>query len=130
MVALGVISKLATVDSSIMRGWTPSEMAYRIPVDNWLGYSEILDKSPISTKAITSATVYTIGDFIAQRTEGSSMGELDRPRMLRSLLAGLIGHGPLSHVWYQVSENFFDNVLHLTEWWSVFPKVAIDQTTW
>ena len=57
-------------------------MAVRIPVDNWFGYSEILDQSPLSTKAITSATVYTIGDLIAQRTEGSSMGELDRVSLI------------------------------------------------
>lgn len=81
-----------------MRGWSVEEMAVRIPVDNWYSYSSILDKSPIQTKAITSATVYSIGDFIAQRTEGRNMGEIDRPRLLRSLLAGLIGHGPMSHV--------------------------------
>ena len=113
-----------------MRGWTASEMAVRIPVDNWLSYSEVLDKSPLSTKAVTSATVYTIGDFIAQRVEGLGMGELDRPRLLRSLLAGLIGHGPLSHLWYNWSEDIFEHVFHWTEWWGIFPKVIVDQTTW
>merc|ERR1712232_384338 len=108
-----VLSKLVTVDASITRG-----------------YSEILDKSPLSTKAITSATVYTIGDLIAQRTEGLSMGELDRPRVLRSLLAGLIGHGPLSHLWYDWSKNIFENTLHWTQWWSFIPKVMVDQATW
>lgn len=54
--------------------------------------------APIQTKAVTSATVYTIGDIIAQRTEGVEIGELDRGRIGRSLAAGLIGHGPLSHV--------------------------------
>lgn len=125
-----VLSKLVTVDASITRGWTAGEMAVRIPVDNWFGYSEILDQSPLSTKAITSATVYTIGDLIAQRTEGFSMGELDRPRILRSLLAGLIGHGPLSHLWYDWSDGIFEDVLHWTQWWSFIPKVMVDQTTW
>lgn len=125
-----VLSKLVTVDASITRGWTAGEMAVRIPVDNWFGYSEILNQSPLSTKAITSATVYTIGDLIAQRTEGLSMGELDRPRILRSLLAGLIGHGPLSHLWYDWSEGIFEDVLHWTQWWSFIPKVMVDQTTW
>lgn len=82
---------MATVDADIMRGWSVDEMAVRIPVDNWNSYSSVLSSSPVQTKAITSATVYTIGDFIAQRTEGLSMGEIDRPRILRSLLAGLIG---------------------------------------
>ena len=32
-------------------------------------YCAMLEESPIFTKAMTSATVYTIGDMIAQRTE-------------------------------------------------------------
>lgn len=130
LVSLTVLNQLIMVDADIMRGWTATEMAVRIPVDNWFSYSEVLDNSPLSTKAVTSATVYTIGDFIAQRTQGISMSELDRPRMLRSLLAGLIGHGPLSHLWYGWSENIFENVFHWNQWWGIFPKVFVDQTTW
>lgn len=130
VMSIAVLSKLATVDSGMMRGWTAAEMAVRIPVDNFMGYSSILAQAPISTKAVTSATVYTIGDFISQRTEGTEIGDIDRGRILRSLLAGLIGHGPLSHVWYDLSEDVFNNVLHLTEWWSFIPKVAVDQTLW
>lgn len=131
MIVLAVLNNVATVDSSIMRGWSAEEMAVRIPVDNWISYNAVLERSPVATKAITSATVYTIGDFIAQRTEGTDMGQLDRTRLLRSLLAGLIGHGPLSHIWYNFSEQLFDQTLHLNDvWWGLFPKVLIDQTTW
>mmetsp|Transcript_6334 Transcript_6334/g.5946 ORF Transcript_6334/g.5946 Transcript_6334/m.5946 type:complete len:369 (-) Transcript_6334:134-1240(-) len=130
VIGVVVLSRLASVDVGMMRGWTAAEMTVRIPVDNWLSYSAVLNNSPISTKAVTSATVYTIGDFIAQRTEGLSMGELDRPRILRSLLAGLIGHGPLSHIWFESNEWLFNNVLHWTEWWSFIPKIVLDQTTW
>jgi len=130
IVSVAALSKLATVDAGLMRGWTPAEMAMRIPIDNWNGYSAVLEDAPVSTKAITSATVYAIGDIVSQRTEGKEMGELDRLRIVRSLLAGLIGHGPLSHIWYDVSENLFDQVLHWTEWWSFLPKVALDQLTW
>ena len=131
LVALGLLNQFATVDASIMRGWSAGEMAIRIPFDNWNSYSAVLSSSPIQTKAITSATVYTIGDFIAQRTEGLSMGEIDRPRILRSLLAGLLGHGPMSHVWYGVSEHLFQDVLHLpSDIWGTAAKVAIDQTLW
>ena len=130
LVAVLALSKLATVDMGMMRGWTAAEMAVRIPVDNWASYESILHAAPISTKAVTSATVYTIGDIIAQRTEGKSYGDLDRWRVLRSLLAGCIGHGPLSHVWYDWSEDVFTEQFHWTEWWSFFPKVAIDQLTW
>jgi len=44
--------------------------------------------------------------------------------------AGLLGHGPLSHVWYNVCDGLFDNVLHMTAWWVFFPKVLLDQLTW
>ena len=125
-----VLSRLATVDMGITRGWTAAEMAVRIPVDNWLGYTNVLENSPVSTKAVTSATVYTIGDLISQRTQGTSMEELDRPRILRSLLAGLIGHGPMSHVWYDVSEYWFNDVFGWTAWWGFIPKVIVDQALW
>jgi len=130
LVALAVLNQVVTINSTIVRGWSLEEMALRIPVDNWNSYSAVLASSPIETKAITSATVYTIGDFIAQRTEGKEMGELDRPRLGRSLIAGLIGHGPMSHIWYGVSENLF-NFLHLsTDILGTGAKVAIDQTLW
>jgi len=130
LITTAVLSKVATVDSGMMRGWTAAEMALRIPIDNFNGYSSILESAPVSTKAFTSATVYAIGDFISQKTEGKDIGDLDRGRIIRSTLAGLIGHGPLSHVWYNVSEDFFEEVLRWTEWWSFFPKVVIDQILW
>lgn len=84
------------------------------------GYDEVLEAFPITTKALTSATVYTIGDIIAQRSEGAK--RLDKWRIVRSLLAGLIGHGPLSHIWYNLNEDLFQHWLGWTAWWVVFPK--------
>lgn len=125
-----VVFEVLSVDVGITRGWSAEEIAYRVPLDNWNSYNAILATAPIQTKAITSATVYAIGDTIAQRTEGAEIGELDRGRIVRSLTAGLVGHGPFSHYWYQISEDFFSNVLMWTEWWSFIPKVVIDQTLW
>lgn len=71
-----------------------------------------------------------IGDVIAQNTEGKSVHEIDRMRILRSLVAGLVGHGPLSHLWYNISESCFTDVLHWTEWWSFLPKILVDQAVW
>lgn len=130
IISISVLNSVATVDAGMMRGWSTEEMAVRIPVDNWLSYSAVLEQAPLSTKAVTSATVYTIGDMISQGTEGKSIGEIDRPRVIRSLLAGLIGHGPLSHLWYDFSEQIFENVMHLQGWGGTIIKVAIDQTTW
>ena len=98
LAVLLVAFQVLTVNTGITRGWSPEEVAYRVPIDNWQTYNDILNMAPIQTKAVTSATVYTIGDIIAQRTEGVEIGELDRSRIGRSLAAGLLGHGPLSHV--------------------------------
>jgi protein Mpv17 len=94
----------------------------------WGSYQAFLSTNPIATKAATSATVYSIGDLIAQKTEGAE--KLDAVRIARSGLAGGIGHGPLSHCWYNLSEEFFNNVIHLTAWWSFLPKIAVDQLVW
>mmetsp|Transcript_12806 Transcript_12806/g.27240 ORF Transcript_12806/g.27240 Transcript_12806/m.27240 type:complete len:376 (-) Transcript_12806:182-1309(-) len=131
VISLVVVAfQIFSVEAGLTRGWSPEEIAYRVPIDNWMSYTEVLSAAPIQTKAVTSATVYAIGDIIAQRTEGLEVGELNRGRIIRSLAAGLIGHGPLSHVWYDVSEDFFENVLKLTQWWSFIPKVVIDQILW
>eukprot|EP00526_Cylindrotheca_closterium_P017127 CAMPEP_0113621948 /NCGR_PEP_ID=MMETSP0017_2-20120614/11233_1 /TAXON_ID=2856 /ORGANISM="Cylindrotheca closterium" /LENGTH=316 /DNA_ID=CAMNT_0000531739 /DNA_START=71 /DNA_END=1021 /DNA_ORIENTATION=+ /assembly_acc=CAM_ASM_000147 len=99
--------------------------------ETWQSYQEVLAANPISTKAATSATVYSIGDIIAQKSEGFADDQgLDVVRIARSGLAGGIGHGPLSHFWYNLSEDFFNNILHVTAWWSFLPKIAVDQTVW
>jgi protein Mpv17 len=46
------------------------------------------------------------------------------------MIAGLIGHGPMSHFWYNICDGFFADTLHLTAWWAFIPKVFIDQTLW
>ncbi len=125
-----VLAKVALIDSDVTRGWNAAEVVRHLPTSVWHSYMQVLTDFPVATKAVTSATVYTIGDVIAQQTEGTSVAELDRMRVLRSLLAGGIGHGPLSHCWYNVSENFFQNILHLTAWWSFIPKIAVDQLFW
>jgi hypothetical protein len=104
MVAIGIA--LVHIDASFPHQELSNifQRIEQVPMEAWDSYERILRESPIATKAATSATVYTIGDVLAQRTEGAGMGEFDRARILRSLLAGGIGHGPLSHIWY----NFCD----------------------
>ncbi|KAK1736631.1 hypothetical protein QTG54_012653 [Skeletonema marinoi] len=76
-----VVFQVLSVNVGIIRGWSTEEIAYRVPLDNWNSYNAILAAAPIQTKSITSATVYAIGDTIAQRTEGTEIGELDRGRL-------------------------------------------------
>ena len=122
-----VAGRFLSVDLGLTRGWTPLEVAERVPLDNWRGYNDVLTAAPVQTKAATSATVYTIGDIIAQTKGGSDMGELDRSRIVRSMVAGLVGHGPMSHLWYRWSEAFFDAVHLPHAWWDFVPKVCADQ---
>lgn len=37
---------------------------------------------------------------------------------------------PNIQIWYGVSEDLFENVLHLHDWWGTLIKVAIDQSLW
>lgn len=129
LVAAVVLAKVVTVDLDSWRGWTPVEIFTRIPLDNWDGYMDVLTLHPIMVKAITSGSVYTLGDTVAQLYEGKTLGEIDRGRVARSAAAGFIGHGPLSHLWYGVSEGFFD-WLGWEGWWTTFPKITVDQLVW
>jgi protein Mpv17 len=106
-----------------------SEAIASVPHAAWSSYNLFLTQHPIATKALTSATVYALGDILAQQQQQTT-STLDRPRVLRALLAGLIGHGPLSHGWYLFCDHVFDHVLHITAWWSFVPKIVVDQTVW
>lgn len=48
---------------------------------------------------------------------------------MRSCLAGGLFHGPMSHYWYMGLDDLFDK-FEFNQWWSVFPKVAIDEAVW
>ena len=48
-----------------------------------------------------------IGDVISQMLEKKDLGKVDRIRTLRSGMAGLLLHGPMSHCWYIISDNLF-----------------------
>lgn len=82
----------------------------RLPLDNWDGYIGMLRQNPVLVKACTSGIVYALGDWVAQTIEGTELSDIRRGRVLRSALAGLLLHGPLSHVWYGVCEGLFDAV--------------------
>ena len=126
VVVLAVVVKLLTVDAEISRGWTWFEIVSRLPSDNWSDYTSFLTASPVLTKAITSGTVYALGDILAQSTEGKGLADLDRVRTVRSSLCGFTLHGPLSHLWYIFAERLFD-LLHWGAWYFVPLKILTDQ---
>ena len=93
---------------------------------NWDRYENALEESPILMKALTSGSIFAIGDILSQVLNSKKIGSLDKMRTLRSSLAGFLIHGPLSHYWY----IFEDQVFTSTEWWNIFPKVVADQMAW
>lgn len=88
-----------------------------MPIDNWAAYSEILLVNPVLVKACTSGIVYSLGDWTAQTFEGVALADIKRGRVLRSALAGLLLHGPMSHVWYGLCEAGFDFLGWNDNWW-------------
>lgn len=132
---------VAGVGVAVLAYWAAShnvalahQMAH-LPDQLWEQYSAVLAAHPVATKAGTSGFVYTVGDVIAQRTEQQQQQQQatlqwDMARTARSATAGFIGHGPLSHCWYNVCDHFFNDILHWTAWWSTLPKIAVDQTVW
>jgi len=124
-----LVVKVLTVDSDISTGWTLYEIITRVGEDNWSGYSSFLAESPVLTKALTSGFVYTVGDVLAQSTEGKNLESFDRLRLLRSTACGFCLHGPLSHVWYQIAERIFD-FFQWQAWYFLPLKILLDQFTW
>jgi len=134
-VPLLLLSKTSPADIDLIRGWTGAEMAAmvttKIPMDMWRSYAAALADYPVQTKAATSGAVYALGDYISQKMEGRNIGDMDGWRIARSSAAGFLGHGPLSHLWYGMSESFFQaHPAVFGSWYSVVPKIVLDQTVW
>jgi protein Mpv17 len=128
--ALGALVLHQVVDMNAVAHHAPVVLnsLKSIPLQAWNAYESALASNPVATKGATSATVYGLGDVLSQRTAGDD--ELDTGRVLRSMIAGGVGHGPLSHVWYNLSEGFFTNLGLASVWWSFIPKIVVDQTVW
>lgn len=96
-----------------------------MPIDNWLAYTETLRDNPVLVKACTSGIVYALGDWTAQTSEGIALADIKRGRVFRSSIAGLLLHGPMSHVWYGVCEGVFDAVGWNENWCGSFCVCAL-----
>lgn len=132
LAVIGITVLAATVGPTldVARGWTAEEVLYRLPRDNWDSYLHVLREYPIPVKAATSGVVYALGDWTAQTTNGVTLPEIDRWRILKSSVAGFIAHGPLSHFWYGICEAAFTAIGWNSAWWVFMPKVVVDQLLW
>lgn len=98
------IYTILNIDSGMTRGWSASEIAMRIPLDNWGAYESYLANKPIVTKTLINVIIYLLGDWLSQTAfQGKNVLEFDISRTLRNGFIGLC-FGPLVHQYYEFSD--------------------------
>jgi protein Mpv17 len=117
--------EVLNIDHGMTRGWTGSEIAMRIPLDNWGTYESSLANQPIFTKTLINVIIYLLGDWLSQTAfQGKNVLEFDIARTLRNGFIGLC-FGPLVHEYYQ----FSDSILPPEDGMIVrLQKILMDQT--
>jgi protein Mpv17 len=102
-----------------------SEIAMRIPLDNWGAYESYLANKPIVTKTLINVIIYLLGDWLSQTIfQKRNILEFDIQRTFRNGFIGLC-FGPLVHEYYQFSDSILppeDGIVTRLE------KIVMDQT--
>jgi len=112
------------IDNGMTRGWTQSEIAYRIPLDNWNNYETSLSNHPIETKTLINVIIYLLGDWLSQTAfQQKNVLDFDALRTIRNGFIGLC-FGPLVHMYYEWS----DTILPPTDLINRVQKIFMDQT--
>lgn len=117
---------LLSIDGGMTRGWSASEIAMRIPLDNWGAYESYLANKPILTKSLINVIIYLLGDWLSQTafTKTNNLLEFDLQRTLRNGLIGLC-FGPLVHEYYEFSDAILPTQNGLV---TRLQKILMDQT--
>ena len=117
--------EVLNIDHGMTRGWTASEIAMRIPLDNWENYESSLANKPVFTKTLINVIIYLLGDWLSQTVfQKKNVLEFDIQRTLRNGFIGLC-FGPLVHEYYQFSDTILppeDGMVTRLE------KILMDQT--
>jgi protein Mpv17 len=113
------------IDHGMMRGWTQTEVAMRIPLDNWSNYESSLADKPVETKTLINVVIYLLGDWLSQTVfQKKNVLDYDPWRVVRNGFIGLC-FGPLVHEYYQ----FSDYILPVEGGiWNRIQKILMDQT--
>lgn len=116
---------ILNIDHGMTRGWTQSEIAMRIPADNWNMYETSLAESPVFTKTLINVVIYLLGDWLSQTVfQKKNALDFDATRTLRNGFIGLC-FGPLVHEYYQFSDHILPVENGLT---TRLEKILMDQT--
>ena len=116
---------ILSIDSGMTRGWSASEIAMRIPLDNWGAYESYLANKPIMTKSLINVIIYLLGDWLSQTAfKDKNLLDFDLSRTLRNGFIGLC-FGPLVHEYYEFSDAILPPELGLL---TRLQKILMDQT--
>jgi protein Mpv17 len=116
---------ILNIDHGMTRGWTGSEIAMRVPLDNWGAYESYLANKPVVTKTLINVIIYLLGDWLAQtKFQGKEILDFDITRTLKNGFIGLC-FGPLVHEYYQFSDTILPPENGLV---TRLEKICMDQT--
>ena len=119
-----VTYSILNVDAGMTRGWSITEKAMRIPLDNWASYESSLNTQPVATKTLINVIIYLLGDWLSQTIfVKKNILEFDASRTLRNGLIGLV-FGPIVHEYYE----FSDYILPVEVGFNRVYKILMDQT--
>ena len=118
---------ILSIDGGMSRGWSASEIAMRIPLDNWGAYESYLANKPIITKSLINVIIYLLGDWLSQTAfQKKNLLEFDIWRTLRNGFIGLC-FGPLVHEYYEFSDAILPPENGLV---TRLEKILMDQTVY
>jgi protein Mpv17 len=119
------IYTILNIDAGLTRGWSASEIAMRIPLDNWGAYESYLANKPIVTKTLINVIIYLLGDWLSQTVfQGKNVLDFDISRTLRNGFIGLC-FGPCVHQYYEFSDAILPPENGLV---TRLEKILMDQT--
>jgi protein Mpv17 len=119
------IYTIVNIDHGMTRGWSATEIAMRVPLDNWGAYESYLANKPIVTKTLINVIIYLLGDWLSQTAfQGKNVLEFDISRTLRNGFIGLC-FGPLVHQYYEFSDAILPPENGLV---TRLEKILMDQT--
>ncbi len=119
------IYSIFTIDIGLTRGWSISEKAMRIPLDNWSSYESSLNNQPIFTKTTINVVIYLLGDWLSQTLFiKKNLLDFDAWRTMKNGFIGMI-FGPIVHEYYEFSDYILPVDLNA---YNRFKKIFMDQT--
>ncbi|KAL7433760.1 hypothetical protein ACHAXM_003715 [Skeletonema potamos] len=99
-----VFFSIFNIDKGMTRGWSPSEIGMRIPLDTWASYENSLSEKPVATKTIINVVIYLLGDWLSQTLfRKNNVLDFDAARTIKNGFVGMC-FGPAVHEYYEFSD--------------------------